>query len=81
MKHPMVIKMIMRRYRVNSKQVAKKLGENERALSREINSGSIRIDRMVTLLDVLGYQLVVQPKGSGTMPEWSYPIRWSDYQE
>lgn len=79
MKHPMVIKMITRRYRVNNKQVAQKLGENERALTREINSESIRINRMITILDALGYQLVFQPKGSETLPEWSYPIRWSDY--
>ena len=80
MKPHVVIKLIMRRYGVDRKQVANKLGgTNAKYLFKDINSDRFDIDRMVTILDALGYQLVFQPKGSGTMPEWSYPIRWSDY--
>ena len=82
MKPHTVIKLIMRRYGVDRKQVANKLGvTNEKYLFKDINDDRFDIDRMVTLLDALGYQLVFQPKGRETMPEWSYPIRWSDYQE
>ena len=81
MKHPMIIKMIMRRYRVTSKYISKKLGMKDGpSLSADICSETLRIDHMVTILDALGYQLVFRPKGSGPLPEWSYPIRWSDYQ-
>ena len=82
MKPHTVIKLIMRRYGADRKQVANKLGaKNEKTLFTNINSDRFDIDHMVTILDALGYQLVFQPKGSETLPEWSYPIRWADYQE
>ena len=81
MKHPTVIKLIMARLRVSRTAVARKLGtEDVSALFRDIYHDCFYINRMVAVLDALGYQLVFQPKGKGTMPEGCYPIRWSDYQ-
>ncbi len=77
MKHPTVIKLIMRRYKVTNKHLNKKLGMSDESA---LYSETLRIDHMVTILDALGYQLVFRPKGNETLPEWSYPIRWSDYQ-
>ncbi len=79
MKHPMVIRMIMRRYGLTRKQAVDKFGGNEKYLFKSIDGDRVRIDRMVDVMDALGYQLVFRPKGSGSLPEWSYPIRWSDY--
>lgn len=80
MKHPTVIKLIMTQRRVTRKHVANKLGIKDiGTLFKDINHEHLYINRLVAVLDALDYQLVFQPKGKGTMPERSYPIRWSDY--
>ena len=82
MKHPTVIKLIMTRLRVSRTAVAQKLDTKDvSGLFRDIYHDNFYMNRMVAVLDVLGYQLVFQPKGTGTMPEGCYPIRWSDYQQ
>lgn len=81
MKHPTVIKLIMTRYRISRKHVADKLGTKDvSTLFKDIYHDHLYINRMVAVLDTLGYQLVFQPKGKGNLPEGCYPIRWSDYQ-
>ena len=81
MKHPTVIKLIMTRHRVSRKHVADKLGVKDvNTLFKDIYHDTFYMNRMVAVLDALGYQLVFRPKGNGTMPEGCYPIRWSDYQ-
>ena len=81
MKHPTVIKLIMTRLRVSRTAVAQKLDTKDvGGLFRDIYHDNFYMNRMVAILDVLGYQLVFQPKGKGTLPEGCYPIRWSDYQ-
>ena len=80
MKHPVVIKLIMARLGVRRKQVAQKLGTtDDHTLFSTIYHDNLYMNRMVAVLDALGYQLVFQPKGEGRMPEGCYPIRWSDY--
>ena len=81
MKHQTVIKLIMTRLRVSRTAVAQKLGaKSVSVLFSDIYHDNFYMNRMVAVLDALGYQLVFQPKGKGTLPEGCYPIRWSDYQ-
>ena len=80
MKHPTVIKLIMTRLRVSRTAVAQKLDiKDVNTLFKDIYHDTFYMNRMVAVLDALGYQLVFQPKGNGRMPEGCYPIRWSDY--
>lgn len=81
MTHTKAIKLIRTHQKLTRKAVTEKVGaKNERALFQRLNCANIYMNDLVDIFDGLGYQLVFQPKGKGTLPEKCYPIRLSDYK-
>lgn len=84
MKHQTVIKLIMKRRKITRRGVAAKFGIKDQqgvnTLFNGVSQDASCINRVVTMLDALDYQLVFQPKGDGTVPERCYRIRLSDYE-
>ena len=80
MTHTMAIKLIRAHQNLTRRQVEEKIRvSSPKTLFQRLNGPNIAMNDFVAIFDALGYQLVFQPKGKGTLPEKCYPIRLSDY--
>ena len=78
--HTEAITKIRKQKKFTLGDIAKKLQCNSHnTVAARINTKGVRITSLVELLDVLGYEMVVQPKTGETPPEGVYHIAASDY--
>lgn len=80
MKHTEAIKMIMIEKKITQKDAAIELGLKSNAtLSERINHKNISAKNLTEILDILGYELVIQPKTEGDRPDGQYVLERADY--
>lgn len=60
-----VIKTAMKAKGMTQTQMAKLLNKTQSVIATRLNNGNISADVMCEMLDLLGYELVVQPKKRG----------------
>jgi hypothetical protein len=79
--HTEAITEIHKRKKLTQLAVARMLQLNSRgSIVARIKNKGVRLCTLVELLDVLGYEMVVQPKTGETLPEGVYKIAVSDYE-
>ena len=70
MKTSEIIKIAMKESRVTQEQLRDRLGvASQSVISMRINSDNPTVEKLVDLLDEIGYELVIQPKKRGRRPE------------
>lgn len=70
MKTSEIIKSAMKESRVTQEQLRDRLGvASQSVISMRINSDNPTVEKLVDLLDEIGYELVIQPKKRGRRPE------------
>ena len=80
MTHTEAMTEILKQKKLTLVDVAKILQFNSpNSVAARIKTKGVRLNSLVELLDVLGYEMVVQPKTGETPPEGVYHIAASDY--
>ena len=79
--HTEAITKIRKQKKLTMSDVAGMLQLNSRgSVEARVKNKGVRLCSLVELLDVLGYEMVVQPKAGETPPEGVYHIAASDYE-
>ena len=80
MTHTEAITKIRKQKKLSLAKIAKILQcSSEYTVRARIKTNGVRLASLLELLDVLGYEMVVQPKKGETPPEGVYLISASDY--
>ena len=80
MTHTEAITKIRKQKKLSLAKIAKILQcSSEYTVRARIITNGVRLASLLELLDVLGYEMVVQPKTGETPPEGVYHISASDY--
>ena len=69
-----VLKTAMKERKINQKMMACALDVKQSTVSRMFKAEGITVVNVIKLLDILGMELVVQPKTQGKRKEGSYVI-------
>lgn len=68
------IKMMLVERKVSLKNLSKQAGVRPQSVSNSLARNTMTLYRLEELLDVLDYEIVLQPKRRGSYPVGSYPI-------
>lgn len=79
MKHTDVIKAAMVETGVTQRELTSRLGISQSSTSERISHKNISVKNLTEILDILGYELVIQPKTDGTRPERQYVLDRESY--
>lgn len=79
MKHTEAIKSAMIKTGVSQKDIVEQLGVKQTTVSERINYKNISAKHLTEILDILGYELVIQPKVEGDRPDGQYVLERADY--
>ena len=69
-----IIKTILVQKDTTAKHTAKMMGISPQALGNMMSRENITISSLIRMLDVLDYEVVVQPRKKGNYPQGSYPV-------
>ena len=71
MKGTSVVREIMRESGVTQQEMSERMGySHQSGLSGRLNSQRLGLDKLVEMLDVLGYELVARSKADKSAPEY-----------
>ena len=70
-----IVKKIAREKKVSQEQIAKAMGKIQQSVSRSMGKDSAPMSFFVECAEVLGYEVVIQPKSAGKRKEGSFVKR------
>lgn len=80
MKHTEAIRLHMAGTGVTQKDMAEALGlKSQSSVSERISHKNISVKNLTEILDIIGCELVIQPKFEGERPEGQYVLERADY--
>lgn len=82
MKVNSAIRKVMKETKITQTRLAEILGEKHQSvISERLRQNNISINLAMEMLDVMGYELVIQPKKPGRRPEGQILITMEDGEE
>ncbi len=81
MTHTKIIKIIMAKRKARQGAIGRTFGAKDSSQFFErIYRKNVTFTLFLRVLDLLGYEIVFQPKGNN-LPEYSYRMTWDDYKD
>ena len=79
MKHTEAIKIAMKQAGITQTEMRSQLGISQSSMSERISHKNISVKNLTEILDVIGYELVIQPRTEGERPVGQYALDRADY--
>lgn len=80
MNHTDAVKAVLKHTGKTQKRLAEEMGfRSNRTISMRINRESARLEGILEILDICGYEMVAMPKSSLRLPEDTFVVRKEDY--
>lgn len=73
-----ILKTILVQKDTTAKHVAKMMGITPQALGNMMSRENITIESLTRILNVLDYEIIIQPRKKGVYPQGSYPVDMVD---